>query len=196
MPEGPFVAYAPTASSPAPDRIAQTVSSTAEPVPETIADDKDHSLDPASIPLERIGSFIGTAILGLVLFGATVGGSLAAGRFWFIFFGAYATIMLLLCLRSWFWPPLAYRHTSYRLSRRGLVIRRGVIWRSVAHVPRSRVQHTDVSQGPLQRYFDLGTLTVHTAGTEFASIALEGLNREVADQIRDVLIDAGEGDGV
>ena len=161
-----------------------------------VADDMDHSLDPNSVTIERVGSFIGSAILGLVLLAATIGGSIAASDYWPVFVGAWAALMLLFCAFSWFWPPIAYRHTSYRLSPRGLVIRRGVWWRSVAHVPRSRVQHTDVSQGPLQRYFSLGTLTVHTAGTEFASIPLEGLSREVADRIRDVLIDGGDDDGV
>jgi membrane protein YdbS with pleckstrin-like domain len=53
---------------------------------------------------------------------------------------------------------------------RGLEIRRGVFWRSVVNVPRSRVQHTDVSQGPLERSYGLGTLIVYTAGTDHAQV--------------------------
>ena len=55
-------------------------------------------------------------------------------------------------------------------------------------MPLARVQHTDVSQGPFQRQFELGTVTVHTAGTQNASVALSGLTHSVALQLRDQLI--------
>lgn len=160
------------------------------------ADDLDRPLDPRWLPLARIGSFIGAGILTLITAAGAAVIAFSHPEIWLIVVGAWAFLMLLLWARAWFWPALAYRHTSYRLSPRGLVIRRGVLWRSIAHVPRSRVQHTDVSQGPLERYFELGTLTVHTAGTQFASVSLDGLAHTTAEQIRDVLIEAGEGDGV
>jgi membrane protein YdbS with pleckstrin-like domain len=85
------------------------------------------------------------------------------------------------------WPAKAYAHTRYRLDTDGLLIRRGVYWRSITHVPRSRVQHTDVSQGPLERHYGLGTLVVYTAGTDHARVSLPGLAGEVALQLRDDL---------
>ena len=63
------------------------------------------------------------------------------------------------------WPAISYRFASYRLDASGFEIRRGVYWRTITNVPRSRVQHTDVSQGPLERRFGLGTLVIYTAGT-------------------------------
>ena len=75
-------------------------------------------------------------------------------------------------------------------------IRRGVVWRSEISVPRSRVQHTDVSQGPLQRRFGLATLILHTAGTHHASVSLAGLPHAAALAIRDYLIEGGAGDVV
>ena len=66
-------------------------------------------------------------------------------------------------------------------------LRRGVLWQIVTHVPRSRVQHTDVSQGPLERRYGLGTLVVYTAGTDHARVALPGLAHEVARALRDEL---------
>ena len=70
-------------------------------------------------------------------------------------------------------------------------MKEGVVWRSVVTVPRSRVQHTDVAQGPLQRVFGIATLIVYTAGTEHAFVSLRGLAPETANAIRDFLIDAG-----
>lgn len=85
-------------------------------------------------------------------------------------------------------PPLVYRHTSFRVDEAGIEIRRGVYWRRVINVPRSRVQHTDVSQGPLERRHGLGTLVVYTAGTDHARVALSGLDHGVALDLRGHLL--------
>jgi membrane protein YdbS with pleckstrin-like domain len=89
------------------------------------------------------------------------------------------------------WPPLSYRRLRWRLDAAGLHLRRGVLWRSDITVPRSRVQHTDVSQGPFARLFGLASLVVYTAGTEHSEVALPGLRHATACAIRDFLIAAG-----
>jgi membrane protein YdbS with pleckstrin-like domain len=94
------------------------------------------------------------------------------------------------------WPVIAYRHTSYRVDEIGIEIRRGVVWREIVSVPRSRVQHTDVSQGPLERSHGLGTLVIYTAGTEHARVDLAGLEHKRALAIRDYLLPRGGSDAL
>ena len=94
------------------------------------------------------------------------------------------------------WPEIAYRHTFYRVDPQGIEIRRGVVWRRTINVPKSRVQHTDVSQGPLQRTYALGTLVVYTAGTDHAKVELPGLSHARAMRIRDHLLPSGGDDAV
>ena len=94
------------------------------------------------------------------------------------------------------WPVKAYRRTSYRVDDQGIEIRRGVYWRVAINVPRSRVQHTDVSQGPLERRYGLGTLVIHTAGTQHARVALPGLEHGLALRIREHLLPSGTADAV
>ena len=84
-------------------------------------------------------------------------------------------------------PAARHRHLSYRVDPSGLGIQRGVFWRKTIWIPITRVQHTDVSQGPLQRKYSLAKLTVHTAGTEGASIPLAGLEHGVAIRLSDHL---------
>ncbi|MEM7050329.1 MAG: PH domain-containing protein [Acidobacteriota bacterium] len=110
--------------------------------------------------------------------------------------GGWGLLVVLIALRAHFWPALSYRYASYRVGARELEIRRGVLWREVVTVPRSRVQHTDVSQGPLERAFSLGTLLIHTAGTDHARVALPGLTHELASVIRDHLVEVDEDDAV
>ena len=80
------------------------------------------------------------------------------------------------------------RHASYRLDEQGIEIREGVIWRRVINVPRSRVQHIDVSQGPFERRYGIGTLAIYTAGVRHAMVALPGLDHARALRIRDFLL--------
>ncbi len=63
-------------------------------------------------------------------------------------------------------------------------------------MPKSRVQHTDVSRGPIERGLGLATLIIHTAGTEQAAVSLSGLPHADAYRIRDFLIEGGEDDAV
>ena len=70
----------------------------------------------------------------------------------------------------------------------GLRIRRGVWWHVETFVPRVRIQHTDVTQGPLARHYGMATLKVHTAGTQQAEIQVEGLPHADALALRDLLL--------
>ncbi len=87
----------------------------------------------------------------------------------------WLVLALLAAWHAYRWPPRAYRHTSYRIDEQGIEIRKGVYWRVVINVPRSRVQHIDVSQGPIERRYGLGTLVIYTAGTDHAKVELDGL---------------------
>ena len=50
-----------------------------------------------------------------------------------------------------------------------------------------RVQHIDVTRGPLERYFGLATLVLHTAGTHNASIRISGLGEDDALAMRETI---------
>ncbi len=156
-------------------------------------------LDPQSIQVGRIaGAIFAVCTSGSVLLGALltillgspgrVGGLLLLGG-WFGSSGLLAWIVLA-------WPVLRYRYSAYHVSPQGILIRRGVLWRTVSYVPRSRVQHTDVSQGPLQRAYGLATLVIYTAGTHNAEVSLGGIARDTALAIRDRLIPGGADDAV
>ena len=98
------------------------------------------------------------------------------------------SLLVLLTIASFYWPSLHYRHTTWKLDNESLEVRSGVLWKRQVSVPLGRVQHADVSQGPLQRRYGLGKLIVYTAGTYESSVELEGLNHQVALQLRDRLI--------
>ena len=160
--------------------------------PPTIADGVERRLDPRMVQLGRIVGWIVTASVAL--------GSLLVLTFVFLvadnlpgwvkalFVVLWVIVTLALAWSSHRWPEVEHRHTSYKVDERGIEIRKGVFWRRVIHVPRSRVQHTDVSQGPIERGFGLGTLVIYTAGTDHARVDLSGLEHATALKIRDYLL--------
>lgn len=164
-----------------------------------IDDDSPRRLDPRSVLVRRLAGWIFAAIFGgstlLVVAGIVALGrpSRAAGA---VFVAAWVALAALLVFRAQVWPGLAYRYASYRVSPAGIEIRRGVLWREVHFIPRSRVQHTDVAQGPIERQFGLATLVLYTAGTAHAAVHVSGLDRDTALRIRDHLVAGGVGDGV
>jgi membrane protein YdbS with pleckstrin-like domain len=97
---------------------------------------------------------------------------------------------------SWIWPAAYYRRLRFGIDETGIAIERGIVWRSRIAVPRVRIQHTDVSQGPLQRRFGVGTLKLYTAGSRYTEIELAGLAHAEAIALRDALLARSDESGV
>jgi hypothetical protein len=149
------------------------------------------SLDPRNCRLEQVLGLIFAAVVGVIAMVALAITALAMGRLgpvWIAICVGALLIIASLFTMACVWPRLQHRHTGWRLDETGLEIRRGVLWRHQVTIPVARVQHTDVSQGPLQRQYELGTVTIHTAGTQNASVMLSGLTHSTAVELRDQLI--------
>ena len=157
-------------------------------------------LDPRYVSVQRLTGWIVTGsvlavwalVLGVLLLAREEG---LRGVIWAVFAIGLLAGAPLVWLAA-VWPSLSYRHYSYRIDDQAIEIRSGVFIRRLTTVPRSRVQHTDVAQGPLERRYGLGTLVIYTAGSHFARVGLPGLEYGTAVSTRDMLLPAGRADGV
>ena len=168
-------------------------------VSQNLADGVPRSLDPRAITLDRVaGSIVGSILSAALLGGAAIPIFMAVLPVWLERGLAAAAVATVLVLLGWIyrWPEVSHRHKSYTVTADQIEIRSGVWWRKVVSVPRSRVQHTDVSQGPLERHYGLGTLMIYTAGTVYSKVGLHGLEHGVALRIRDHLLPTEESDAV
>ncbi len=84
-------------------------------------------------------------------------------------------------------PQRIYARLRYRLTTRSLQVMRGWLFHTDTIVPLVRVQHLDVTRGPLDKMFGTSTLVVHTAGTHNSIVTLPGLSPERAAEIRDII---------
>lgn len=84
-----------------------------------------------------------------------------------------------------------YRHWSWELDENELIIDRGVVFKLTRIIPRVRIQHVDLSSGPIDRLFNLRQLSIYTAGTREADASIPGLTAERAEELRQALIARG-----
>ncbi len=176
------------------DQKLQTPSQTAEEP--SCFDDMDGTyqrLAPQYVTFDRRTSYLSSMVVGGLAVAASspaIVYAVTTNQWWLTLLIPISWFLLgvLLAAASHFWPPIKYRHTSWRLGADGMEIRRGVLWRHRIAVPITRVQHVDVSQGPIQRMFELGTLTIYTAGTKHSAVEIEGLEHDLALNIRNQLI--------
>lgn len=162
-------------------------------------DTGDRQLDPRFIPHQRLIGRLVAAGVGIGLVAVASGASVDAWPSLILVALIWVGWLTAVALLAWWgerWPAIEYRHTTYRVDAGGIEIRRGVVFRRVINVPRTRIQHTDVSQGPLERRFGLGSLIVHTAGTSYARVELSGLEHGLALRIRDFLLPRDTHDAV
>ncbi|RVQ69537.1 hypothetical protein EKN06_05050 [Croceicoccus ponticola] len=101
-----------------------------------------------------------------------------------IVIGPIAVVALALILSL---PMRRYRRKGYATTGDRLRYVQGWIRHSDTVVPFGRVQHIDVKQGLIERWFGLATLVVHTAGMHNASVAVPGLSRQTAVDIREAI---------
>lgn len=133
-------------------------------------------------------------ICGLISLPGLIGGLISG--YWQISVAALlvASLLFALALRYVRRYAEGFRCT---LEPDGLLVARGVWWHSETLIPRARIQHTDVQQGPIARHFGMATLKVFTAGTHVSETEVEGLVHEDALALRDQLLGRGpDRDGV
>lgn len=62
------------------------------------------------------------------------------------------------------WIPYAFKALEYYIDDEGVKMKGGVIWKKFVTVPYHKITNVDITQGPMQRYYNIGTIHVQTAG--------------------------------
>ncbi len=120
--------------------------------------------------------------------------SLVFGRWLFLALAALvSSLMLKIGLR---YIPAYIANFRCELNDDGLLVKRGVWWHTESFIPRARIQHTDVNQGPIERRYGLASLKVFTAGTQISEIEVPGLIHADALALRDQLLGRAGHDSV
>ncbi len=148
------------------------------------------TLEPEVIALWRLNGGIEWAILLSMTFVIITVGSivLSLGLWFWALLAAWVLALVVAVVQTIWYPPLAYRHSAYRITDCIIEVRHGVWFRESRLIPLSRLQHIDLRQGLFERSYGLATLVFHTAGMHESSTPLPGLAADRAAALRDQLI--------
>jgi len=84
-------------------------------------------------------------------------------------------------------PARRVSRWGFKIGGGQLRVARGWLFRTDTIVPFVRVQHIDVGQGPVERWFGLSHLVVHTSGTHNSTVTLPGLRADLAAAMRETI---------
>lgn len=101
---------------------------------------------------------------------------------------ALIIIALTLIVLLLMWAPRRYTLTGYKMNSLDVHFRTGALWRLQTAVPINRVQHVEISQGPLERLLGLARLVLYTAGGVGSNLAIPGLRKAHAESMRSELL--------
>jgi membrane protein YdbS with pleckstrin-like domain len=86
-------------------------------------------------------------------------------------FGIYSFVILPCFIIALWWIPVFFKTITYTLKEDHIEINKGVFWQQNKTIPFSKITDVKAVQGPLQRYFSIGSLFLQTAGTGAQNIA-------------------------
>ena len=69
-----------------------------------------------------------------------------------------------------------------------MLYKSGLIFRKTIALPFNRIQHSEINQGPIERKFNLASLSIFTAGGNNSDLAIPGLLNEDAQEIKSFII--------
>lgn len=108
------------------------------------------------------------------------------------YFG-FIIIGLLLCSFLWLffmWAPKSCARTRYLLREQDINFQKGFMFWKLVSVANNRIQHLEVSQGPVERHYGLAKLMIYTAGTLGSNLKIPGLTLAQAQQLKSLLLNS------
>jgi len=142
---------------------------------------------PVSPRLAAVRLSIAGIVLGVPLVGGVVAALLSGVTWLWVIPGVFVVLGL---WAAWL-IPRQVRAVGYAERADDLLIRRGILFRSMVVVPYGRMQYVDVQAGPLARWFGIAAVQLHTASTGTDAV-IDGLPPTEATRLRDKLASRGE----
>jgi membrane protein YdbS with pleckstrin-like domain len=80
------------------------------------------------------------------------------------------------------------RHQGYLLRDKDVSHKKGWINQTFTTVPFNRIQHVEVTQGLIERWFNLASLKIYTAGGNSSDLSIPGVKKDSAERIKSYLL--------
>lgn len=82
----------------------------------------------------------------------------------------------------------SYYFKGFAVRKHDILYKKGLFWRSILIIPFSRIQHCEIDQGPIDRFFGLTSLNIFTAGGTSSDLAIPGLEPLQANRLKEFIL--------
>jgi membrane protein YdbS with pleckstrin-like domain len=155
----------------------------------------DDALAPPDLDWRPVSEQLFTMRRALLFGGCFLVAVLAGGPlgYFVVWWAPLVVVVGCVLLGGWGVRAIRRNQRSWRYAERAddLLIEHGVQFRRLVVVPYGRMQFVDVEAGPLERRFDIATVTLHTASASSDAV-VRGLPPHEAARLRDRLAALGE----
>ncbi len=83
---------------------------------------------------------------------------------------------------------LSFPHLGFAVRELDTVFKKGLIFRSIVVIPSNRIQHIEINQGFLERFYNLASIEIFTAGGRSSDLTIPGLTLDQAKSLKSYLI--------
>jgi membrane protein YdbS with pleckstrin-like domain len=87
-----------------------------------------------------------------------------------------------------FFSRIAFRKKAYAFRNHDVLFRHGIIATTTIVIPYNRVQHVALHEGLISRFFGLAKVEIFTAGGSSSDIEIPGIEKEQAENIKQLLM--------
>lgn len=97
-------------------------------------------------------------------------------------------IFLLLVSFSFFVVIRGFSQKGFAIREKDISYKSGLFWKTVVNIPFNRVQHAEVKQGPIERFYNLSQLRIFTAGGSSSDLKIPGLLPGQAESLKRLIV--------
>lgn len=106
-----------------------------------------------------------------------------------IYFPWFVTpIIVIIAIYSAVFSYFSAKARGYAIDQFDVYFKQGIWWKKQTALNYSRIQHIDISHGPLERRFKLATIKFFTAGGMGSDLSISGLPSETAEYLRQQIL--------
>jgi membrane protein YdbS with pleckstrin-like domain len=102
---------------------------------------------------------------------------------WFV-----TPIIIAIAIYSAVFSYFSAKARGYAIDEFDVYFKQGIWWKKQTALNYSRIQHIDISHGPLERRFKLATIKFFTAGGMGSDLSISGLPSETAEYLRQQIL--------
>ena len=96
-------------------------------------------------------------------------------------------VWLCIALLIFLFEKKRYHKKGLALREHDISYKEGVFFQKTVTIPFNRIQHSEISRGPIERKFKLSTLKIFTAGGSQSDLSISGLDPDRAQELKDFI---------